>query len=132
MPSRTVRYFQISTIPIGIGAEIIILHHYSLTKKRDERRFTGRTSEHDPFHVTVCLTATADGKMLSLIIIHQGGTDTSMPAHFALELDPALNFRVTSSPSGYMTDAAWRVQMATIFKESCTNQGESIISYIDE
>ena len=120
-----------NTDEIGFDPEGKMLAHFSLTKKREERAFTAHTSEHAAFHVTVCLTAIADGTMLPPLIIHQGGTETMMPAHFALNLDPEMKFRITSSPSGYMTDAAWRVQMSTIFKESCTKNGESLISYID-
>lgn len=116
---------------IGFDPDGKMLAKFSLTKARDERTFSARTSEHAPFHATVCLTAIADGTMLPPLIIHQGGTETMMPAHFALNLDPAMKFRITSSPSGYMTNAAWRVQMLTIYEESCTNQGESLISYID-
>ena len=72
-----------------------------------ERPFGTQTGEHNEFWVTVCFGSRADGEMsMPPVVVHQGGSETEMPANFSLYLD--ASFGIHATPSGYMNRVGFR------------------------
>jgi hypothetical protein len=91
---------------IGFDPNGQVERAYSLTRD-SERRYCIRTGEKAPFWVSVILIALANGTMLPPIVIHKGGSDNALPAHFVNGLDPTFYVHCTSS--GYADKDCFKI-----------------------
>jgi hypothetical protein len=100
MPSPFYKIEQVhSGDEIGLPPNGEISGTYTLGHKSGLRTFRVVTGEKNPFWATVFFWTTGDGVMRGKpVIIHQGGTEESFPAHFASGVPS--DWGVHASPSG--------------------------------
>ena len=86
--------------------------------RRGKRAFHTVTGERDLFQASILDTACADGRVgvIPPMVVHAGGTEETMPAHYACGLPS--NCLVHSNASGYMDKDGVKAYMLS-FKQNC-------------
>lgn len=115
----------------GFGGDTGSLARFTIGAAKDERRFALVSSEHNLLWVTAAFAVSATGKLGPQILIHKGGSDSSFPANFAMNLAATQNWLLEATSSGYMSKRIFRV-WATKFVECCApTPGNGHILFID-
>lgn len=94
-----------------------------------DRRFRSKSGEKAPFRASVVLCIRADGEVLPPLIVHKGGTDTSLRGDFVIGLHPS--FMVTCTKSGYIDKGGFRAFCSMLMRESNAGPNNGKLLYLD-
>ena len=98
----------------------------------DERHFRTVAGERSPFWVSLILNTSAVGTMpVSPTVIHEGGSETNIPASFFVNLPVDQSWQVFASASGYCNPLSWLGFAVSFVTQTGATPTNPMFLYVD-